>query len=241
MRGWLAIRWLPLAAPAFAAATSAQTEPTLTYRQIRDLPPSEVAARLLRPDQAANLERIETQPNWGMLPGALQVRFFHRPIPVGRGYCSQLRQEVVLFTTPPSRDVPDDAALRVQNSNEYSALARAPGCRLREGQQFASFGVDMDVAMRALDSLAEAQAVAAEHGRLPFRFGCRDDVERDPDQCRPSARVALANLPLQLACSVEPDDDDDPGVVVITLCPQMSQWTVTMRDFGTRRARLAIL
>lgn len=239
----IARRLLPavLAALASTAGASAQTPAPLTYRQIRALPPSEVAASLLRPDQPTDIERIETQPNWGMLPGALQVRFFHRPVPVGRDYCSQLRQAVVLFTTPPSRDVPDDAALRVQSSDEYRALARAPGCRLNPGQEFAGLTVDADVAMDALDRLAAAQTAAARHGRLPFRLSCRDEVSRDPNKCRPGPRQVLAHLPLDHACGVDLADFDDPRTIEITLCSDEALWTLRMRDFGTDHARMTML
>lgn len=229
------------AALASGAGVSPQAPAPLTYRQIRELTPGEVAARLLRPDQVADVERIETQPNWGMLPGALQVRFFHRPVPIGRDYCRQLRQEIVLFTTPPSREVPDDAALRVQDSSEYSTLARAPDCRIRLGQQFAGLNVDTDVAMAALDRLAAAQTSAARRGRLPFRLSCRDEVGRDPNMCRPSFRQVLAHLPLHHACSVDFEDSDDPRTIEITLCSDEAQWTLRMRDFGTYHARMTML
>jgi hypothetical protein len=234
-------RFLLLAALAFASRAFAEDPAPLTLRAIREMTPSAVARRLIGPEHAADVERIETQPNWGMLPGALQVRLFHRPVPVGRNYCSQSKHQVVLFTAPPTRDVPDDATLRVQYTDEINTLARASDCRLRTGQQFASLGVDADVAMRALDNLASAQATAVRGGRLPFRLSCRDEVDRDPDKCRSGARAALAHLPLDLACSVDLHNSENVRTVEVILCPEVSMWMITMREIGIGRGRLTML
>lgn len=232
-----------LAALAFAAGASAQAPAPLTYGQIRALSPRDLAARLLGPDRAADVERTETRLSPSLIPGTLDILFFHRPVPLGQVYCRQEVHRIGLSAIEPFhavRQLADDDALNVGEPTQDTTIARAPSCRVRQGQQFATLDVEMNVAMSALNDLAAAQAAAAGHNRLAFRLSCGDEVGRDPDKCRQGARAVLAHLPLHLACFVGLEDFDNPRVLEITLCPEVSQWRVTMRDFGTRRARLAM-
>jgi hypothetical protein len=235
-------RRLTLAASAFVFAAAARAEPPLTFRAIRALLPATVALRLLGPERGAEIVRIETRPNAGMAPGVLEVRLFSRAVAVGPNHCLQPLYRVTLTTlTPGHFELAEDEALRVGHVDETALIARAPACRLSEGQQFAEFrpGLDEAAAMRALDDLAYAQAAAGGR-RLPFRLSCRDEVDRDPDLCRRGARDVLAHLPLDQACDVD-SDEDDPHAVAVTLCLHESQWTLSMRDFHTNRARLSML
>ena len=242
MRWQSTIRWLSTAALGFAVAAFAQAPSPLTYRQIREMPPQTVALRLLGPGQSADIERIETRPS-PMPPGTLEVRLFHRPVPLGRVYCRERVHRIGFSTVEPRHSGPpaDDEALQMGSADQDAPIARAPGCRLSEGQQFAYLNVDADVAMRALDHLADAQRAAGGRGRLPFQLACRDEVTRDADRCRTGARNVLAHLPLQRACLVGLEDFENPRIVEVTLCTDEAQWTLTMSDFGTSRSRLSML
>lgn len=230
-----------------AAAVAAESPTPLTYRQIREMSPVAVAQRLIGPERGADVERIASRRE-PMLPATLEVLLFHRPVPLGRDYCSQSVHRLYLFTVrhEGTQTVLDDDGLQVQNSQEGASLARAPGCRLSVGQRFASMGSgDADAAMRVLDNLAAAQASAAARGPLRIRLSCRDEVAYDPNRCRQGARAVLANLPLDRACSID-RNDEDPQETEAAICLDDSIWafgsfwSVRMRDFGTDRARLSL-
>jgi len=245
MKGLPILRWTWPALLATAAA--AQTEPPLTYRAIREMPPAAVALRLLGSGQGADVVRIESRRE-PMLPGALDIMLFHRPVPVGRDYCSQSVHQVTLFTVrhEGTQTVLDNDGLRVQNTNEWDSLARAPGCRLSAGQRFAAIGTgDSDTAMQVLDDLAAAQARAAAHGRLRIQLRCRDEVAYDPNQCRRGARTILATLPLGRICSIERDREDRQAIEAVvclddSVWARASYWSVRMRDFGSDHPRLSL-
>ena len=97
-RPW-ALRWLSLAAVAFASAAFARPDPPLTYRAIREMPPSAVGLRLLGAERGTDIVRIDFldfSPDARRLPIALQLFLYARPVPFGLTYCSQRLHLVVL-------------------------------------------------------------------------------------------------------------------------------------------------
>jgi hypothetical protein len=243
-RRWI-LRWLALAASAFAGAAAARTEPPLTFRSIHALPLPAVALRLLGPERGADIERIETRPASGPLPVALEVYLYARPVPLGPSYCSQ-RWHLLSLTNagPPAlRGLRHGEPLRVIFSDEWHSVARAPGCRLAPGQRFASLdaAADADLAMRVLDGLASAQAAALAPGPMgPIALTCRDEIESDPDRCGAGARDALAHLPLDQACAVSAGDDA-PRNVEITLCTDGPQWVLHQLMAGSDPPQLLMV
>jgi hypothetical protein len=240
-------RWILLAALAVATTGAAQMESWLTYRAIREMPAAAVAQRLIGPELGADVERVESRRD-PMLPAALDVMLFHRPVPVGRDYCGQSVHELTLFTIrhEGAQTVLDDDGLWVQHRDEWNSLARAPACGLSAGQRFASIGsADSNTAMQALDDLAYAQVRAAGLGRLRIQLRCRDEVAYDPDQCRRGARAILATLPLDRICSID-RDREDPQAIEAVICLDDSvwargfHWSVRIRDFGSDHPRLSL-
>lgn len=223
---------LSLAALAFSPAAHAQAEAPLTFRAIREMTPVAVGRRLLGSERRAHIVKIDYIDLWDpadTLPGVLQMFLYARPMPLGVTYCSQRRfyRALVSAVSRETRPLARREPLRILAAWDEPMLARAPGCRLAPGQLFASVR-DGELATRALDALADAQAAARATGPMVrFELSCVDEAPWDPDHCAGGGRETLARLPLDHACRVDAVDGD-PSVAEVTLCIDWHRWLLRL-------------
>lgn len=215
-----------------AAESAERTQYSLESAGLMPVPV--LAESLLGRERASDVVKADIAT--GMInDGLFAITFFHRPVPVDADLCLQLT-DYVSFAGKAQIDPGDSEAparwKRVAAStNEWTAIALAPGCRLAPDQRFAQLqGLTIDAAKDAFRSLAAAQLAARGQDPLPFTIVCTDETAQN--YCTDS-RSALASLPIQRAFIVRAN-----GVTVSM--PDRTVWTVRISDRETDRATVSM-
>lgn len=215
----------------------------LTRASASQMSTAELAQRLLPADQASEMASHEIGEPFFAGGPMTAVRFFSHAKLLGEDLC--WRDRLYVSVSPVGTRTPEkmhlDVPVEYESTTEWTELAAAPQCRLKQGGRFAQ-AVPRDSFNRAVEGLRLLLKLQHESkSRLPeAAISCRQVKPIQGDACAPNARQVFAELPLGRVSIIESKNSGWE----FSIMPESSGefiWNVELTTEGVRPTNIAII